>query len=203
MCVYIYRHLYSYPYRRHYWHSLDSKRNSWICDGARISSLFRLSVSLAARRIAIGNDWDLSGRGAEHSHFSLPSFRDVHLGNGQGAKRERERALELSLIFSFLLVLRARSVSGGFKKGTVMITCRVVTHLFRLARACELVHVRLFSLSHERIKKMKMKKKQMNRMYYVERNKKASRKKERKTKRRKQEASSLFSPFTAYTRIYY
>ena len=118
-------------------------------------------------------------------------------------ERERERALELSLIFSFLLVLRARSVSGGFKKGTVMITCRVVTHLFRLARACELVHVRLFSLSLERIKKKKMTKKQMNRMYYVERNKKASRKKERKTKRRKQEASSLFSPFTAYTRIYY
>ena len=29
----------------------------------------------------------------------------------------------------------SRSVSGGFEKGTVMITCRVVTHLFRLAPA--------------------------------------------------------------------
>ena len=114
MCVYIYRHLYSYPYRRHYWHSLDSKRNSWICDGARISSLFRLSVSLAARRIAIGNDWDLSGRGAEHSHFSLPSFRDVHLGNGQGAERERERESPGALSYFFFSSRSTGSIRFGW-----------------------------------------------------------------------------------------
>jgi hypothetical protein len=117
-------------------------------------------------------------------------------------RRERERALELSLIFSFLLVLRARSVSGGFKKGTVMITCRVVTHLFRLARACELVHVRLFSLS------LLKESKRWRRNKWIECTtwkgiRKASRKRERKTKRKKQEVSSLFSPFTVYTRIYY
>jgi hypothetical protein len=48
-------------------------------------------------------------------------------------KRTKSPAALFSF-FSFFFLRRARSVSGGFEEGTVMITCRVVTHLFRLAR---------------------------------------------------------------------
>ena len=63
------------------------------------SSLFR-SLS-SARRIAIGNDWDLSGRGAEQSHFSLPGFRDVHLGNGRWEEEGEASELRSSLSIRF------------------------------------------------------------------------------------------------------
>lgn len=172
-----------------------------------ISNLFFISPvrSHSARRIAIGNDWDLSGRGRRAQSFFTAQFPwcSFKKKKKKSDKTQRREPCSLFLFFFslfFLLILRARSVSDGFKKGTVMITCRVVTHLFRLARAGELVRVRfLFSLSC-RIKRWRREeeKKETNEQCAYRKGRDFEKEKQKKKEKwRKANAFHLFL-FTAY-----
>lgn len=112
-----------------YWHSvicvwredIEKKRKKKITflSGSQISSLFRLSVLTRRDESLLEMIGTCRDGAAEHSHFSLPSFRDVHLRRRRKNRTRHREESPAAFSFFFSLSLLSSHSTGSIRFGWV------------------------------------------------------------------------------------